>query len=46
MPGWIPMPEVTALTSYTNQRNKTSCKAYVSPEECYRVVMGDKWHIW
>lgn len=46
MSSWFPMPKVVGLTTYTDQRNSSSCAETVSAEECYRVVLGSKWHNW
>ena len=40
------MPKVVGLTTYTDQRNSSSCADSVSMEECERVVLGSKWHNW
>ncbi|ODN80045.1 hypothetical protein L202_03904 [Cryptococcus amylolentus CBS 6039] len=40
------MAKPTALATYTDLRNSSTCADTVSDDECYRVVLGSKWHNW
>ncbi|WVQ77275.1 hypothetical protein IAR50_006959 [Cryptococcus sp. DSM 104548] len=40
------MAKPTALATYTDQRNSSSCSDMVSNEDCYSVVLNSKWHNW